>query len=231
MTQINSNIHVTTEKVLLLGERSREINSIVEAMSGIAQQTNRLALDAAIQAAMAGDQGTGFGSIAIEIRRLAERSKEQTGRIVKIVNSVLEDINTAASSIQETEHEVVSGTTLAKEVGAAFESIFSVVESQAGEIEVTSRAAMQQLQSSKKVEQIMKQVADATQQSTSSTSQARQQMKVLAQIAGQLLTSVDVFKLKEDRKPPYVPPSQSGSIPSQPKQRFGVPTLFGPGRA
>lgn len=227
MAQINSNIHFTTEKVLLLGERSREINDVVEVMSSIAQQTNRLALDAAIQAAMAGEQGTGFGSIAVEIRRLAERSREQTGRIVKIVNSVLEDINTAASSIQETEHEVMSGTKRAKEVGNAFESIFSVVESQAGEIEVTNHVALQQLQSSRNVEQIMRQAADATQQSSNSTNQATQQMKILAQFAGQLLTSVDVFKLKEDHKHSRISSTEGGPIPSQIGQSFGVPTRPG----
>lgn len=231
MAQINNNIHFTTEKVLMLGERSREINDIVEVMSGIAQQTNRLALDAAIQAAMAGDQGTGFGSIAVDIRRLAERSKEQTARITKIVNSVLDDINTAAFSIQETEHKVVSGATLAKEVGNAFESIFSVVESQADEIEVTNHVAVQQLQSSKKVEQIMKQVADATQQSSNSTNQATQQMKTLAYIAGQLLTSVDVFKLREERRQPYIPYSDSGSVAPQTRQGFIAPTRPGSNRA
>lgn len=228
MAQINNNIHFTTEKVLLLGERSREIGDIVEVMSGIAQQTNRLALDAAIQAAMAGDQGTGFGSIAVDIRRLAERSREQTARIIKIVNSVLDDINTAASSIQETEHRVVSGATLAKEVGNAFESIFSVVESQAGEIEVTNRVALQQLQSSRKVEQIMKQVADATQQSSNNTNQAAQQMNTLAQIAGQLLASVDVFKLKEDHRQSYGQFSEGGSASSPTRQGFGVPTRPNP---
>ncbi len=223
MALINNNIHFTTEKVLLLGERSREIGDIIEVMSNIAQQTNRLALDAAIQAAMAGDQGTGFGTIAVGIRRLAERSKEQTGMIVKIVSSVLDDINTAASSIQETEHRVVSGAAYAKEVGYAFESIFSVVESQADEIEVTNRAAIQQLQSSRKVEQIMKQVAEATQQSSNSTNQATQQMKTLAQIAGQLLTSVEVFKLREDRRQPYVPFSEGDLVSVQTRQGFGVP--------
>ncbi|GAC1361866.1 MAG: hypothetical protein PVS3B1_22850 [Ktedonobacteraceae bacterium] len=222
MAHINSNIHFTTEKVLLLGERSREIHDIVEVMSNIAQQTNRLALDAAIQAAMAGDQGAGFGTVAVDIRRLAERAKEQTARIIKLVNSVLDDINTAAFSIQETENEVESGAILAKEVGNAFESIFSVVERQAGEIEVTNRVALQQLQSTKKVEQIMRQVADATQQSSNSTNQATQQMRTLAQIAGQLLASVDVFKLKEDRRT-NVPFSEGGFASPQTQEGFNAP--------
>ncbi len=201
MSHINENIHVTTEKVVMLDERSREINTIVEVVTAIAQQTNRLALDASIQAALAGDQGKGFGAVAADIRRLAERSKEQMVRIGRVVDSVIEEINMAKRSIQETEQEVTSGTTLTVEVGNALESIFSVVERQAREIESTNQAALQQLHSSQRVEQIMKQVANSTRQGSSSTNQAMQQMKNLAQIAGQLLSSVEVFQLRDDSTP------------------------------
>ena len=71
-----------------LGERSLEINNIIDAISGIAHQTNRLALDAAIQAAMAGENGKGFAAVAADIRRLAERAKDQASTITKIVRSV-----------------------------------------------------------------------------------------------------------------------------------------------
>ena len=201
MAHINENIHVTTEKVVMLDERSREISTIVEVMAAIAQQTNRLALDASIQAALAGDQGKGFGAVAADIRRLAERSKEQMVRIGRVVDSVIEEINMAKRSIQETEQEVTSGTTLTVEVGNALESIFSVVERQAHEIESTNQAALQQLHSSQRVEQIIKQVANSTRQGSSSTNQAMQQMKNLAQIAGQLLSSVEVFQLRDDVTP------------------------------
>lgn len=114
MGRIFENIQATSGKVQVLGERSREINNIVEVISGIAHQTNRLALDAAIQAAMAGDNGKGFGAVAADIRRLAERSKEQTNIITRIVRSVLEDINTASLAMSETERETSIGTQLAQ---------------------------------------------------------------------------------------------------------------------
>ncbi len=201
MAQINKNIHVTTEKVVMLDERSREISTIVEVMAAMAQQTNRLALDASIQAALAGDQGKGFGAVALDIRRLAERSKEQMVRIGRVVDSVLEEINVAKRSIQETEQEVTLGTALTVEVGNALESIFSVVERQAHEIEATNQAALQQLHSSQRVEQIMRQVADSTRQGSGSTNQALAQMNHLAKIAGQLLSSVEVFQLRDDTAP------------------------------
>jgi methyl-accepting chemotaxis protein len=222
MAHINNNIHLTTEKVVMLDERSREINSIVEVMAAMAQQTNRLALDASIQAALAGDQGKGFGAVALDIRRLAERSKEQTLRIGHVVDSVLEEITIAKRSIQETEQEVTLGTNLTVEVGNALESIFSVVERQAHEIESTNQAALQQLNSSQRVEQIMRQVADSTQKGSSSTNQAMQQMNNLARIAGQLLSSVEVFRLRDDITPHGLI-SESGPITIQTSWGSNIP--------
>jgi methyl-accepting chemotaxis protein len=225
MEQITHNVHLTTEKVQILGERSREIHKIVEVISGIAQQTNRLALDAAIQAATAGAQSTGFGAIAVDIRRLAERSKEQTVMINKIVQDVLIDIHTAAVSSQETERKVASGATLTQEVGVALDSVFAVVERQAQEIEVANQVASQQMQSTKTVEQIMKEVSDTAQQSSAMTNQATKQMKNLAQIAGQLLASVDIFKLREDHRTPVgMQVSENGmSSTNQPRRNVSSP--------
>src|SRR5205823_6812776 len=131
MERIHENVQSTAGKVQMLGERSREINNIVEVISNIAHQTNRLALDAAIQAAMAGENGKGFGAVAADIRRLAERAKDQTSMIARIVRSVREDIGAAAVSMQDTERETSAGAKLTQEAGVALESIFSAVEHQA----------------------------------------------------------------------------------------------------
>ena len=105
MGRINENVQETSNKVQTLGESSREINNIVEVISNIAHQTNRLALDAAIQAAMAGENGKGFGAVAADIRRLAERAKDQASMIARIVRSVGEDIAAAAVAMRDTERE------------------------------------------------------------------------------------------------------------------------------
>ena len=194
---ISEHVHLTTEKVLVLGDRSRAIHDIVEVISTIAQQTNRLALDAAIQAAMAGDRGNGFGAVAIDIRRLAELAKVQTIRIENIVRSVLEDIDTATASVQQAEREVETGTVQNREVGEALEAIFSIIERQAGEIAMTNQLATRQLQSSHMIAKIVQQITQTTIQTSSSTREVTQQMKNLAQLAGLLLGSVDVFKLRE----------------------------------
>lgn len=193
--RIQENVQETANKVQLLGDRSREINNIVEAMTTIAHQTNRLALDAAIQAAMAGENGKGFGAVAADIRRLAEEAKEQAGMITRIVRSFRDDISAAAASMRDTERETLAGTRLAQEAGTSLESIFSVVERQAQEIEGINAMATQQLQSSGSVVQIMRGVSDSTLQSSAITGEASQNMERLARLAEQLLASVEAFKL------------------------------------
>ncbi len=210
MGRIFENIQATSGKVQSLGDRSREINNIVEVISGIAHQTNRLALDAAIQAAMAGDNGKGFGAVAADIRRLAERSKEQTNIITRIVRNVLEDINSAALAMSETERETSLGTQLTQEAGRSLEAIFPVVERQASEIEIINQMANQQLQSSHSIAQIMQTVSDSTQQNNSTTRMASEQIERVARLAEQLLASVEAFKLRDEQNNNYV---QNDSFP------------------
>src|SRR6266516_446309 len=199
MGRINENVQATATKVQTLGDRSREINEIVEAISGIAHQTNRLALDAAIQAAMAGENGKGFGAVAADIRRLAERAKDQAGMITHIVRSVREDIGAAAISMQDTERETAAGTRLTQEAGIALESIFAAVENQAREIEIINQAAMRQLNSASAVVQIMHELSASTQQSGFSTRNASQNMERLTRLVEQLRASVEAFKMRENQ--------------------------------
>jgi len=198
MERIHEYVQDTSSKVQTLGDRSREINNIVEVIANIAHQTNRLALDAAIQAAMAGENGKGFGAVAADIRRLAERAKDQASSITRIVRSVREDIGAVAVSMRDTERETSAGAKLAEEAGSSLVSIFGVVERQAYEIESINQVAAQQLHSSNAVVQIMQAVTDSTQQSSASTREASQNMERLARLAEQLLASVEAFKLREN---------------------------------
>ncbi len=199
MGRINENVQLTASKVQDLGERSREIDEIVTVISSIAHQTNRLALDAAIQAAMAGENGKGFGAVAADIRRLAERAKEQVSSITKIVRNVREEVGAVAISMQDTERETLSGTRLTEEAGTALGSIFTAVERQAREIENINNVAMQQLQSSSAVVQIMHNVSESTQQSSASTRAASLNMERLARLVEQLRSSVEAFKLRDNQ--------------------------------
>ncbi|HVB62572.1 MAG TPA: methyl-accepting chemotaxis protein [Ktedonobacteraceae bacterium] len=225
MGRIHEHVQETADKVQALSDSSREINNIVEVIANIAHQTNRLALDAAIQAAMAGENNKGFGAIAADIRRLAERSKEQASMIARIVRNVRDDIGAASVSMQDTERETSTGASVAAETGTALGSIFSVVERQAHEIEIINKMTAQQLQSSSTVAQIMHGVSDATEQSSSSTREAAQNMERLTLLAEQLLASVETFKLREGMNYYSVTPSVTVT-PEHEQQQLSISGTF-----
>ncbi len=210
ISYIDNTVQATASRVQILGENSRQINEIVEAIQSITHQTNRLALDAAIQAAMAGSNGKGFGAVAADIRRLAERSKEQADTIAQIVRSIREEIGAVAVAMQETQRETAAGTKLTQEAGIALESIFAAVEHQAHEIENINQMGIQQLQSSSTVVQIMHSISEATQQEGLSTREASQSMERLARLVEQLRASVEAFKLRESQG--YRKSSTSGNL-------------------
>ncbi len=195
---ISQNVQETTGKVQVLDERSREIDEIIEVIVGIAHQTNRLALDASIQAAIAGEHGKGFAAVASDIRRLAERAREQASKISQIVRSIREDISEAAHAMQETEHEAAVGARLSQDTGMALEAIFTAVEHQAREIEQITQMTTQQLRISGLVVRIMQQVSASTRAGSENTREASQNMERLIRRVEQLRSSVGVFKLREN---------------------------------
>lgn len=219
MGHIHVNVQSTAEKVKLLGDNSREINDIVEVLSNVAYQTHRLALDAAVQAAMAGENGKGFAAVASDIRRLSEQTKNQTGMITRIVRTVNENIENAAVSMHETERETSEGTKLAQQARSALESIFSAVESQGKEIESINAMATQQLHSSGSVVKIMQSLSTTTEESSDSTRAASQNMWRLSRLVEQLRASVEVFKLREDQKH-YIAESRQRIAEPQQQQRI-----------
>ncbi len=214
MSTIVENAQATSENVQALGERSLQINDIVEIIKGIAFQTNRLALDATIQAAMAGENGKGFAAVADAIRRLSENAKQQTTSIAGILLNIRERIGTVAVSMIDTQQEMISGTRLVQETEATLEKIFDLVEQQSQGIQSINLQVQRLLRTSSDVGQIIQGVSDATQQSSASTREVAQEMENLARLAGQLRTSVEAFKLNE--RVPYIDQAQSSGSYSLP---------------
>jgi methyl-accepting chemotaxis protein len=208
--RINYNVQTTASKFQILEARSREIDEVVEVISNIAHQTNRLALDAAIQAAMAGENGKGFGAVAADIRRLAERAKDQTNMITRIVRSVREEISIVARSMQDSEREAASETHLAGEAGLSLETIFTAIEHQAREIEHINQIAHRQLQSAYAVGQIMQSVAEYTRRGNRSTHDASRNMERLARLVERLRASVEAFKLRDSQR--YIIPNTNVNV-------------------
>src|SRR5262249_28587018 len=119
ISKIRDNVRVAARKVQTVGERSEEINNIAQIISAISYQTNRLALDSAVQAALAGEHGSGFGPVAVKIRKLAEQTKNHAYLITRIVGSVREDIATATTSMRNTEQETLQDAAFIQDVGEA----------------------------------------------------------------------------------------------------------------
>ncbi|MFC3903835.1 twitching motility protein PilJ [Acinetobacter marinus] len=198
MDTIREQIQETSKRIKRLGESSQEIGNIVSLINDIADQTNILALNAAIQASMAGEAGRGFAVVADEVQRLAERSAAATKQIESLVKTIQTDTNEAVSSMELTTTEVVRGTTLAKDAGVALDEIQTVSGDLATLIQSISEAAREQSTSAGNISQTMNVVQDITHQTTSTTMEAARSVTELSHMAEALRESVTDFKLPEN---------------------------------
>ncbi|HEX7341490.1 MAG TPA: methyl-accepting chemotaxis protein [Rhodanobacteraceae bacterium] len=195
MDSIRDQIQETSKRIKRLGESSQEIGSIVELINDIAEQTNILALNAAIQAASAGEAGRGFAVVADEVQRLAERSANATKRIETLVQTIQSDTNEAVSSMEQTTSEVVHGARLAEDAGTALGDIENVSNNLAGLIQNISTAAKQQSTAATNITTTMNAIQEITSQTSLGASQTAESIGNLAQLANDLRRSVADFKL------------------------------------
>lgn len=197
MTTIREQIQDTSKRIKRLGESSQEIGDIVALINDIADQTNILALNAAIQASMAGDAGRGFAVVADEVQRLAERSSSATKQIEALVNTIQSDTNEAVISMENTTTEVVNGAKLAQNAGVALEEIESVSTNLAKLIQNISNAARQQASSAGHISNTMNVIQEITSQTSSGTTATARSIGHLAGQASELKASVAGFKLQK----------------------------------
>jgi twitching motility protein PilJ len=195
MDNIRDQIQETSKRIKRLGESSQEIGSIVELINDISEQTNILALNAAIQAASAGEAGRGFAVVADEVQRLAERSSNATKRIESLVQTIQADTNEAVSSMEQTTAEVVAGARLAEDAGTALGEIENVSTNLADLIQGISSAAQQQSSAASNITQAMNTIQSITAQTSQGASQTAQSIGNLATLAADLRRSVADFKL------------------------------------
>src|SRR6478672_9916460 len=195
MDSIRDQIQETSKRIKRLGESSQEIGSIVELINDISEQTNILALNAAIQAASAGEAGRGFAVVADEVQRLAERASNATKRIEALVQTIQSDTNEAVSSMEQTTSEVVAGARLAEDAGTALGEIEKVSSDLSGLIQGISTAAQQQSGAAANITQAMNTIQQITSQTTQGANQTAESIGNLAQLAADLRRSVADFKL------------------------------------
>jgi twitching motility protein PilJ len=195
MDTIRDQIQETSKRIKRLGESSQEIGDIVELINGIAEQTNILALNAAIQSASAGGAGRGFAVVADEVQRLAERATDATRRIELLVKNIQADTSEAVVSMESTTSEVVSGARKAEDAGEALLRIESVSKDLSRLIEEISTEAQLQSETATQVAGQMNAIRDVSIKTSEGTTQTALAMGKLADLVSKLSDSVADFKL------------------------------------
>ena len=198
MNVIRDQIQETSKRIKRLGESSQEIGDIVGLINDIADQTNVLALNAAIQASMAGEAGRGFAVVADEVQRLAERSANATKQIETLVKTIQADTSEAVMSMESTTSEVVRGARLAKDAGEALEEVQTVSNTLADLIQNISNAALQQAESAGHISHTMNIIQDITSQTSSGSMATARSIGELSEMVAALQESVTGFKISND---------------------------------
>jgi methyl-accepting chemotaxis protein len=227
MGKIRSAVDAAAKQITDLGSQSEEIGKIVVVIDDIAAQTNLLALNAAIEAARAGEQGRGFAVVADEVRGLAERVTDATKEIAGLVDNIQKGVAESIKAFEGGSTEVEVGVKLAEEAGEALGRIMNSVESVAGQIEEmvktistvsavgeqNTAATQQMAANSSEVSKSVESIATVSRQNGSTTmemSAGAQQMTAqvqqvvassqsLGDMANELQTAVGVFKLDDYR--------------------------------
>jgi twitching motility protein PilJ len=195
MNTIRETIQETSKRIKRLGESSQEIGNIVELINDIAEQTNILALNASIQASMAGEAGRGFAVVADEVQRLAERAANATKQIEVLVRTIQTDTNEAVVSMERSTTDVVGGALLAENAGAALDEIEQVSNQIASLVQNISGSARAQASGAQNIArnmQVLREISVQTAESTNATSAAIAQ---LAELSAGLRRAAAGFRL------------------------------------
>jgi twitching motility protein PilJ len=195
MNTLREQIQETSKRIKRLGESSQEIGEIVELISDITEQTNVLALNAAIQAASAGEAGRGFSVVAEEVQRLAERSADATKQIAAIVKTIQSDTHDTVAAMEVSTQGVVEGAKLSDAAGQTLAEIGSVSKTLAELIADISATTQSQAESTAKVAETMQDIKAISAQTSSGTQQTAESIGGMKQLAQDLKSSVAGFKL------------------------------------
>jgi methyl-accepting chemotaxis protein len=195
MSSIRDQVQETAKRIKRLGESSQEVGEIVQLIGDIADRTSILALNASIQAAMAGEAGRGFAVVAEEVERLADRATDATKRISTLIKTTQSETAEAVAAMEDTTREVVKGSELANEAGVALTEIKTVSDRLAQLIQAISDASHQQSKGSEQVAKAMGEISENTRKTATATKDTAVSIGSLAVLSGELNSSMARFKL------------------------------------
>ena len=216
MEAIRERVQETARAIKRLGESSQEIGNIVQLINDIADRTSILALNASIQAAMAGDAGRGFAVVADEVQRLAERSTNATKQIETLIKNIQGEINEAGTSMEESIDRVVQGSKLAQDAHQKLQDIETVSSQLAELIESISLASKQQSRASDNIAKTMEEVGEISSQTSAASKQTAMSMQGMAETAENLRQSVEAFKLDGEGAVSREQPETDVETPGEP---------------
>ena len=194
MQRIRSSVQATAKKIKSLGDRSLEISEIINVINDITEQTNLLALNAAIEAARAGEAGRGFAVVADEVRKLAEHSRSATKDIAALIKAIQAETNEAVVVMEEGTREVEVGAGLADQAGKALEAISSVVRQSAELVQEISLASKQQVRGTEGVANAMQIISGITRQTTQGARQTASTVGNMVKLSEQLNEALAQFR-------------------------------------
>jgi methyl-accepting chemotaxis protein len=195
MQRIRSSVQATAKKIKSLGDRSLEISEIVNVINDITEQTNLLALNAAIEAARAGEAGRGFAVVADEVRKLAEHSRTATKDISALIKAIQAETNEAVVVMEEGTKEVEVGARLADQAGKALEAISSVVRQSAELVQEISLASKQQVRGTEGVANAMQIISNITRQTSQGARQTARTVENMVKLSEQLNEALSQFRI------------------------------------
>ena len=216
MQRIRAAVQTTGKKIKGLGERSLEIGAIIEVINEIATQTNLLALNAAIEAARAGEQGRGFAVVADEVRKLAERAARATKDITSLIKGIQVETSEAVTVMEEGTREVEEGTKLADQAGAALREIEQIVKQTSGLVTDITNSAVNQVKVSEGIVTSMDSISKLTQETTVGVRDTVETISKLAELSTRLTVAIGRFKLGKEHPQPAAEvglPVMEGSYP------------------
>jgi methyl-accepting chemotaxis protein len=199
MERIAAEIHESASVILALGERSQQISGIANVIKDIADQTNLLALNAAIEAARAGEQGRGFAVVADEVRKLAERTTKSTQEITAMISGVQSETQNAVKNMESVTGRMQHGVSLAKQAGEALVEIREQAGRTVSVVHEIAAATREQTSASEEIARNIEEIACKAEENVQSSTQTQHAVSELIELSARLSAMVQRFKLGSAR--------------------------------